>query len=148
MSEFRERYWGRFSAWLRWEQAEALAERLAAAGGTWHAAVPECPPVTVQELSAAEAAAYFREHLAEMQRLKRGDYCNLVFVDDPDAPGLIKAFHPKRAGDACRVGGEPIPPWLVLSRNPVDTDIFPGSSEEEAERPSWLQRLFHRAERL
>lgn len=148
MSEFREHYWGRFSACLRWEQAESLAERLAASGWTWYAVVPESPPVTVEELSAEEAAARFREHLAEMRRLKRGDYCNLVFVDDTEVPTLIKAFHPKRAGDACRVSGDSIPPWLVLSQHPVDPTVFAGGVEEEQERPAWLQRIFPRADRL
>lgn len=147
MSEFAEHYWGHFAACLRWEQAEAVAER-AAGTGPWQAVRPEQSPVAVEDLSGEQAAQRLREDLAEMRRLKRGDYCNLVFVDDPDDPGLIKAFHPRRAGDACRVGGEPIQPWLVLSRYPVDTGVFETGAGPEEEQSSWLSRLFQRHERL
>jgi hypothetical protein len=148
MSEFRQHYWGHFAACLRWEQAQAVAERIAATAETWYRLHPEQTPLSVIEEGAADAAGQLRDHVAEMQRLKRGNYCNLVFVDDFEAPALIKAFHPRRAGDACRVGGDPIPPWLVLSRLPVDTGVFEPEAGEESAPPSWLSRLFHRSERL
>lgn len=135
MSEFTERYWGRLAACLRWSHAEAVAERLAVAEGPWYWAEPENDPVPVQELTPKEAADRFRERVAEMRRLKKGDYCNLIFADDPEDPGLVKLFHPKRAGDACRVGGDPIPPWGVLSRWPVDKSVFaPAQSGEDTPR--------------
>ena len=103
--------------------------------------MPECPPVTVHELSAAETAERFREHVAEMQRIKGGAYCNLVFVDELDSPGLIKAFHPRRSGDACRVGGDPIPPWLLLSRYPVEPAVYAPAPAEAAPVPLWRRVL-------
>jgi hypothetical protein len=141
MSEFEQRYWGRFSACLRWNDAEAVAERVAAAEGPWYAVNPEeGSGASVVELSPEEAADRLRERLTEMRRLKRGDYCNLVFVDDPESPGLIKAFHPKRAGDACRVGGDPIPPWDLLSRVPIDPVVF-ASGEAPAQKQGGWRRV-------
>jgi len=142
MSEFAERYWGRFSGCIRWEQAEAVAAAVADSGGTWYAVAPEDgPEAAVATLSAAEAAARLREHIAEMQRIKGGAYCNLVFVDEPDSPGLIKAFHPRRSGDACRVGGDPIPPWLLLSRYPVESAVYAPAPAEAAPVPLWRRVL-------
>jgi hypothetical protein len=141
MSEFEQRYWGRFSACLRWDDAEAVAERVAAAEGPWYAANPEeGSAAPVVELSPGQAAERLRERLAEMRRLKKSDYCNLVFVDVPEAPSMIKAFHPKRAGDACRVGGEPIPPWDLLSILPIDPALF-ASSEAPAQKQGIWQRV-------
>ena len=141
MSEFEQRYWQRFSACLRWADAEAVAERVAASEGPWYGASPEDGEgAGVAELTPEEAAERLRQRLAEMQRLKKSDYCNLVFVDDPDRPGMIKAFHPKRAGDACRVGGDPIPPWDLLSRVPIDTSLF-ASTEAPAQKQGMWQRV-------
>ena len=140
MSEFRQHYWGHFAACLRWEQAQAVAERIAATAETWYRVQPEQTPLSVLEEGAADAARQLRDHVAEMQRLKRGDYCNLVFVDDLESPGLIKAFHPKRAGDACRVGGDPIPPWDLLSDSPIDPAVF-APSEAPAQKQGVWQRM-------
>ncbi|KPV39467.1 hypothetical protein AN478_09875 [Thiohalorhabdus denitrificans] len=140
MSEFAERYWGSFTGCIRWEQAEAVAERLAATEGPWYVVSPEeGAAAAVEELAPTEAAERLGGHLAEMQRLKKGPYCNLAFVDDAEDPRLIKLFHPKRAGDACRVGGDPIPPWVVLSRYPVDPAVFAPAREEP--QGSWWQRM-------
>jgi len=142
MSEFAERYWGRFSGCIRWEHAEAVAEAAAASGATWYAVSPEAgPEAPVETLSGEEAAERLREHLAEMRRAKKGDYCNLVFVDDPEAPGLIKVFHPRRSGDACRVGGDPIPPWLLLSRYPVESAVYAPEPPAEDEPVSRWRRV-------
>ena len=141
MSAFAERYWGHFGACLRWTDAEALAGRVAAQPGPWYWAEPENDGVPVHTLDADAAAARFREHVAEMQRLKKGAYCNLIFADNSEEPGLIKLFHPRRSGDACRVGGDPIPPWGVLSRYPVDTAVFGTGGETEGESPRLWRRL-------
>lgn len=141
MSEFEQRYWGRFSACLRWADAEAVAEAVAISAGPWYAASPEeGGNAAVAELSPAEAAERLRQRIAEMRRLKRSDYCNLVFVDDFEHPGMIKAFHPKRAGDACRVGGNPIPPWELLAAVPIDTQVF-APSEAPAQKQGLWQRV-------
>lgn len=141
MSEFEQRYWGRFSACLRWADAEAAAEAVATSAGPWYAASPEeGGDAAVAELSSAEAAERLHQRLGEMRRLKRSDYCNLVFVDDLESPGMIKAFHPKRAGDACRVGGDPIPPWDVLSTVPIDAAVF-APSEPPAQKQGVWQRV-------
>ena len=142
MSEFEQRYWGRFSGCIRWADAEAVAARVAASEGPWYAAsAEEGGEAAVAELSPEAAAERLRERVAEMRRLKRGDYCNLVFVDDPEAPGLVKAFHPKRAGDACRVGGDPIPPWDVLSRSPIDPSVFAPSEAPAQKQGVWKRVL-------
>ena len=44
MSEFAERYWGRFSGCIRWEQAEAVAAAVVDSGETWYAVAPEDGP--------------------------------------------------------------------------------------------------------
>lgn len=142
MSDFEQRYWGSFRACLRWPDAEAVAEQVAGGTGPWFAASPEeGASATVTELSPAAAAERLRERLTEMRRLKRSDYCNLLFVDDPEAPGLIKAFHPKRAGDACRVGGDPIPPWDLLSTVAIDPVVFAPSEPPAQKRGVWQRVL-------
>ncbi len=144
MTEFADRYWGRLPACIRWEHAEAAAEHIAGSEVPWYAASPEDgTAAAVQELDAAGAAALLRERLAEMRRLKQGPYCNLVFMDDREAPSLLKLFHPRRAGDACRVGGDPIPPWLVISRLPIDTAAF-----RRGEAPAQEQGLWKRVLRI
>jgi hypothetical protein len=141
MSAFAERYWGRLSACMRWTHAEALAERVAGLDGPWYWAEPENEPVPILELTPTKAAGRFRERVTEMQRLKKGEYCNLIFADDPDSPDLVKLFHPRRAGDACRVGGDPIPPWGVLSRMPVDKSVFAPAQSQGDDRRLWQRVL-------
>ncbi|MEF8793056.1 hypothetical protein [Thiohalorhabdus sp.] len=141
MSEFEQRYWGNFRGCIRWSDADQVADRVATSPGPWYAALPEAGSgARVVELTPDEAAERLRQRLAEMRRLKRGDYCNLVFVDEPEAPSLIKAFHPKRAGDACRVGGNPIPPWDLISDTPIDPAVF-ASSEPPAQAQGIWQRV-------
>ncbi|MFB6261222.1 MAG: hypothetical protein ABEJ96_05415 [Thiohalorhabdaceae bacterium] len=141
MNDFEQRYWGSFRGCIRWTDAEQLIERVAASEGPWYAASPEAgSSAEVVELAADAAADRLRRRMAEMQRLKRGDYCNLIFADDAEAPSLIKAFHPKRAGDACRVGGDPIPPWDLISRVPIDPAVF-AASEAPAQAGGWWQRV-------
>lgn len=140
LSDFEQRYWGSFRGCIRWSHAEQVADRVAASEGPWYAASPEeGGSAEVVELTSAEAAERLRKSLAEMRRLKRGDYCNLVFVDDPEHPSLIKAFHPKRAGDACRVGGDPIPPWDLISDRPIDPAVF-APSEAPVQSEGWFRR--------
>ncbi|MFA9461375.1 hypothetical protein [Thiohalorhabdus methylotrophus] len=142
MERFAERYWGRFTGCIRWEQAEDAARGVEAMGGVWYAARPEAEESDdAERLDGAGAARLLRTRLAEMRRLKKGEFCNLVFVDDAEAPNLIKIFHPRRAGDACRVGGEPVRPWLVLSRYPVDPTVFAPRGEGREGKRTWWKRM-------
>ena len=137
---FKQRYYqGSFTNMLRWHQLEKLWEHVKSAPQGWYVywVGKEVPtlPVAVEEL---------HKFIEEIDKLLRHehhyDYCGIVYVDDPEIPGMIKIFDPHHLGASCGSCGQVIPPGWLLSRIPpepiIDEVILPEN------RKRWWQRLF------
>lgn len=138
-SDFARLMSGKFYGVLQWADLDVLWGRVRAAPQGWYAALTgQEPPETA--MSADELMKFVREIDILLRREHEHDYCGVVYVDDPANPQLIKIFDPHNMGTGCRVGGAPIPPQWVLSRDKPErmaNDIpLTGS------RRRWWQKLF------
>jgi hypothetical protein len=138
-SDFAARMNGRFRGMLRWEQLDALWQRVRQAPEGWYVSLigeePEQAP-----LSADALRAFIGEVDALLRREHDYDYCGIVFADDEEDPSFIKIYDPNNLGSSCGSSGVRIPPRWVLSRIPpaliVDEAPLPNS------RRRWWQNLF------
>ena len=138
---FLDAYRGRFTNILRWHQLDELWARLrqrSDAGWYIYAVGEEVPaqPATDTE---------FNTFLTEVDTLLRGehdeDYCGIVYVDDKQAPTLVKIYDPHNLGAVCGSSGAPppLPGWVLSLLPPEDLNAaFP----PPARRRRWWQRLF------
>ena len=91
-------------------------------------------------MTADETIKFIAEIDGLLHREHEFDYCGIVYVDDPDSPGLIKIFDPHNMGSGCRVGGAPIPPQWVLSR--YKPSLMLNDAPLSNSRRRWWQSLF------
>lgn len=139
-SDFRTAFRGTFSGVLRWEQLDALWERLRAdAGAGWYLyAIGEAPPST--PVDAGELARFIDEIDALLRREHAEDYCGIVYVDDMQAPRFVKIFDPNNLGVSCGYSDNPpLPGWIVSRLPPVDLQA---ATPQPASRRRWWRRLF------
>lgn len=138
---FTERYWGAFTAILRWPQLDAFWQVLRQQPEGWYVyQIGETPP---SEPLSGEAFTTFLDELDTLLREDhREDYCGIVYVDDREQPGFIKVYDPNNLGASCGSSGRHIPPRWIISRmapEPVADDApTPGN------RRRWWQRLLAR----
>lgn len=137
---FRAAFRGRFENILRWEQLDALWERLERdAGGGWYIyAVGEQPPERPAD------AELLKKFLAEIGTLLRREhsesYCGIVYTDSTAAPGFVKIFDPHNLGVSCGFSDHPpLPGWILSKLPPVDLQA---AAPVPGNRRRWWQRLF------
>ena len=94
----------------------------------------ETPPT--EPLSGVPLAARIDSIDAQLRREHAYDYCGIVYVDDVDAPTLVKIYDPRNLGTSCSHGAAPIPPRWILST------VQPASIEREARKPGHRWRLW------
>lgn len=112
---FEERLWGRFSGVLRWEQLEALWERVLAEPEGWYLyEVGEAVPEDTVDPHGLGGLLHDVDRV--LREKHRHDYCGIVYVDDPALPGLIKIYDPGNLGVVCGPGNERVLPRWILSR--------------------------------
>ncbi|MGB5297456.1 MAG: hypothetical protein WBN48_01860, partial [Thiogranum sp.] len=96
--DFREAFKGSFSGVLRWEQLDALWQRLRDdAAGDWYLySVGEAPPTdTVSKYDVIQ----FIEQVDDLLRREHDEqYCGIVYADDVNAPSFVKIFDPNNLG--------------------------------------------------
>ncbi|GGD23114.1 hypothetical protein [Sinisalibacter lacisalsi] len=126
---FWRAYGGAFTGTLKWEQFDALFDRLATAGGDWFVFDPtgDAPEAPAADFSAALAAAR-----ACVEQVRGRSYCGAVFADDFDAPGFVKVFDPYKMGGVCGGSGERVLPRWILSR--LAPDPLPPLPETPAKK--------------
>ena len=73
---------------------------------------------------------------AQLRREHAYGYCGIVYVDDVDAPTLVKIYDPRNLGTSCSHGAAPIPPRWILST------VQPASSGTPAPEPGRRWRLW------
>ncbi len=132
-SKFEKALSGRFEGILRWADLDKLWARLKAADGAFYVYevgtdVPDKP------LGAKALAARVDEINKILRDNHDEDYCGIVYVDDPDAPSLIKVFGPKNLGASCGTSGSKIwPRWVISKVKPSAV----GVELDEAGKPAW-----------
>jgi hypothetical protein len=125
--------------WSAWDRLKALLQEDAAA--RWYvsaagATVPAGPldPVALHVLLDEITALLRNDH--------REDYLGIVYVDDFDAPTLVKIYDPNNLGASCGSIGFKVPPGWVLSLDrptPIDAATpLPGN------RRRWWEALQQR----
>ena len=121
---------------LQWADLDALWQRLRASAEGWYVGVAG------QDLPGRpEAAADLLQRVADIDATLRREHrlavCGIVYVDDPEAPTLVKVYDPANLGSSCSHGDAPIPPGWILSA------ARPASIEAEA-MPAFRWRLWRR----
>lgn len=141
MSEFTQVYGGMLWAIRDWQQWDTLVTRLLeeSKDDAWYVYfVGQEPP------SSALSAEAFRRVLAEIDILLHHDhrerYLGIVYVDDRDAPRLLKIYDPNNLGASCGSSGKQVPPGWILSRMPPEPVAGPPVIPEG--RLRWWHGLF------
>ncbi|MCW8839897.1 MAG: hypothetical protein OQL05_05525 [Gammaproteobacteria bacterium] len=138
---FLKHYRGYFKNLLKWEELDALWQRLRIDHDKeWYVyAVGETPP---QQPVDSEQLARFIEEIDTLLRNEHDeDYCGIVYVDEVDQPGFIKIYDPNNLGSSCGSGSAPppLPGWILSQLPPSDLNVaFP----PPANRRRWWQRVF------
>lgn len=137
--EFASRMNGYLSGMLRWEQLDALWQRVLAQPQGWY--VSEAGAVLPrQPLEADDLRQFVTELDARLRREHEHDFCGLAYTDDPGQPALVKVYDPQHMGSFCSTGNAPTPPRWVLSRS------RPERIDDEAPAPAarrhWWSRFF------
>ena len=133
-------YRGYFRNLLKWEELDALWERLRGdSEKAWYIyAVGEAPP------EASASTAQLQRFIEEIDQLLHEehdeDYCGIVYVDNVDSPGLIKILDPNNLGSSCGsgLGPPPLPGWVLSLQAPCDLNA---AYPLPANRRRWWQRL-------
>ncbi len=138
-SKFSQRLCGRFYGVIRWQDLDALWQRVQAEPEGWYAsqtgaALPETP------LSADSLRRFVTQVDALLRREHTEDYCGIVYADDFERPTFIKIYDPNNLGSSCGMHGGAHPPRWLLSR------LRPERIEDDAPLPNarkrWWQALF------
>lgn len=119
---------------LRWDEVDALLEVLIASGGDWFVFDLGAPPPEAPVQDLAPVLEEVREMYAP---LRSRSYCGTVYVDDAQAPRLVRFFDPYQMGASCGSSGERVWPRLALSR--LRPDALP--EPEPVPKPGFWGRL-------
>jgi len=141
-TSFEALFYGRLKGLLDWQRFEALMAYLRGHPEGWFvrdfssSSIPDAP------LSAADFLQFLDEAEAFLRKRHREEYCGFAYLDDMDAPSLIKLFDPRKMGSACGCGGEVQPRWTLSRMKPVlEADLAPATESTTGQR-GWLARLF------
>lgn len=137
---FLQQYRGYFRNLLKWEELDALWERLRHdSEKAWYIyAVGETPP------GASSSKDQLERFIVEIDQLLHDehdeDYCGIVYIDDVESPTLIKIFDPNNLGSVCGpgFGPPPLPGWVLSLQPPSDLNA---AYPPPANRRRWWQRL-------
>lgn len=136
---FLQAFRGFFTSALRWDDLDRLWQTLRSqADDQWYVyAVGEAPPT--QPVAAAQLVSFTEEIDALLRRDHDEDYCGIVYVDDPDKPGLIKIYDPHNLGSVCGSSSlpPPLPGWVLSRIPPCDLQ----ATRPTASRSRWWQRF-------
>jgi len=131
---------GSFTAALRWNQLDALWERVRARsrdGWYLYAVGEELPD---EPADPARLETFLTEIDKLLRKEHQEDYCGIVYADDLQAPGFIKIYDPNNLGVSCGYSDDPLLPGWVMSRiPPID---LPAVQAPAKIRRRWWQQLF------
>ena len=116
MSDYFDKFQGRFIGIMQWDDCNALLQKLIEQPNDWYLydTLIEVPTQTID-------ADGFINHVKEIKEILSKEhqerYCGIVYADDIEKPSFVKIFHPKNLGKSCGSSEHPpIPQWL-LSKN-------------------------------
>jgi len=137
MSDFLDKYTGRMSGVLRWEQLDKIWENLDTSDG-WYlyeigALVPE------QFIEAVQLHEAIRNIDAFLHQQHDSNYCGVVYVDKLVSPTLLKIYHPRKMGASCGSSGSTVLPKWTLSRHPP-VDLLDWAVKKD-QKPSWWKHM-------
>ncbi len=113
MSDFLDRYAGRFWSVMSWEQLTAFWQRIDPAAGWYLYAIGEDPPPAPAD--AATVTEFIRRIDTLLREDHRESYCGIVYADDLERPAMIKIYDPNNLGSSCGSSKNPPPPGWVMS---------------------------------
>ena len=129
---------GRFEGILRWPDLDALWGNVKDSATLWY--IYEVGTDVPDSQIPADMLAGEIDKIDKILRDNHDeDYCGIVYVDDPDAPTLIKVFGPKNLGTSCGSSGSKTWPRWILSHMPP-TEI--GIRLDDKGKPAWW-KSFH-----
>lgn len=129
---------GNFSGILQWQQLDELWARVKTGQWFFYQVGEELPEKSLN----GDALAV---RIDALNTLLRHDhdchYCGIVYVDNVDAPTLIKVYDPNSLGSSCSHNATPTPPlWILSIMQPacIENDVPTPSN-----RKRWWQVLSH-----
>jgi len=139
-ANFSSAFRGRFCNLLTWDSLDALWQTLRAETGAGWYIYAIGMPVPEQPASAAALRRFIDAVDALLRHDHREDYCGIVYVDNPQAPTLIKIFDPHNLGTSCGSSKNPPLPGWVLSRLPPEP--LDDKRPLPASRQRWWRELW------
>nr|VFK28816.1 MAG: hypothetical protein BECKMB1821G_GA0114241_10425 [Candidatus Kentron sp. MB]VFK33970.1 MAG: hypothetical protein BECKMB1821I_GA0114274_105716 [Candidatus Kentron sp. MB]VFK76532.1 MAG: hypothetical protein BECKMB1821H_GA0114242_106115 [Candidatus Kentron sp. MB] len=133
-NEFHRRLQGKFSGILRWEQLDALWEKVLVRPQGWYVYEVD-NTLSEHTVSSQELSDIVSEIDRVLHEQHKYDYCGIVYADDPTSPNLIKIYDPGNLGVVCGPGDAPILPRWILSR------IKPQVLKTITTRQVWWKRI-------
>ncbi len=134
---FRARLKGTFHGILQWQQLDALWARVKTGQWFFYQVGEDLP---IKSLSGGELAVRV-DALDTLLHLDHDyNYCGIVYVDDVEAPTLIKVYDPNNLGTSCSHSATPTPPrWILSTSQP---SLIESHVPAPQSRRRWWQ-LFH-----
>lgn len=137
---FLIQYQGYFRNLLKWEELDTLWQSLRAQPEqAWYVyAIGEPPP---ENPVSRDKLHHFIDEIDALLRQEHAyDYCGIVYVDNSEAPQLIKIYDPNNLGSSCGSGSlpPPLPGWILSHQQPSELNVqqvVPGN------RRRWWQRI-------
>ena len=135
---FRARLSGSFSGILKWEDLDALWDRIKS--GQWFFyQIGEEMPVT--PLSGNELAECIDALNTLLRHEHEYNYCGIVFADSVETPTLIKVYDPNTLGSSCSCNETPAPArWILSTVQPAFIESYVPSPNN---RRRWWQLFFN-----
>ncbi len=144
-SAYLKQIHGSFQGLLKWEDFDAYWARLredaqgdAADSSGWYLyAVGATPPEHPAER--ATLLRFLDESQALLHKEHEEEYCGIVYVDQYDAPSMIKIYDPSNLGLSCGSSeNPPLPGWILSRLPPID---LPTALQPPQNRQRWWQRI-------
>ncbi|MBT3195607.1 MAG: hypothetical protein HOE35_06915 [Candidatus Ruthia sp.] len=131
MSDYFDKFQGRFIGIMQWDDCHALLQKLINQPNDWYLydTLSTAPTETIDTDGFINQIKEIKEILTSEHQER---YCGIVYTDDLDNPGFVKIFHPKNLGKSCGSSEHPpIPQWLLSKTKPEDVVAKFGPPEEE-----------------
>lgn len=137
---FLDLYNGECFGILRWEQLDALWERVRASADCGWYVYPVGDAVPDEPVDPDALERFVQELDGLLRREHDSDYCGIVYTDDRENPALVKIYDPHNLGMVCGSSEHaPLPGWVLSRSRPVD---LPSAFPPPANRRRWWRRIF------
>ena len=118
MSDYFDKFQGRFIGIMQWDDCNALLQNLIDQPNDWYLydTLKEAPTQTI-------AVDDFINRIKEIKEILSSEhqerYCGIVYTNNLERPTFVKIFHPKNLGKSCGSSEHPpIPQWLLSKTKP------------------------------